>query len=80
MTGDPASNELSPFNIIFSCVICQRTIGDVYPGATGSSQSESENAIPTCKLWLTECTHLTCSEHLPGGGRFEMSFLVTILT
>ena len=28
----------------------------------------SDNNIVT-KLWLTECAHLTCANHLEGGGR-----------
>src|ERR1700753_1177589 len=64
------SRELvSPFNIIFSCVICQRTIADVYPNATLSSDQEEGRLDVPCKMWITECTHLTCSEHLDGGGR-----------
>jgi hypothetical protein len=68
------STELiSPFNIIFSCIICQKTIGDIYPDCTAedgppSHSFEHDGFTRPCKFWLTECTHLTCSEHLPDGG------------
>lgn len=71
---------ISPFNIIFSCVICQKTIGDIYPEGTvddGPSHHSLDNGGFTrpCKFWLTECTHLTCSEHLPDGGKWQMAYL-----
>ncbi|KAF2672807.1 hypothetical protein BT63DRAFT_137155 [Microthyrium microscopicum] len=59
---------ISPYNIIFSCDICQRTVSDIYPDATLCESSGDGRLESPCKLWVTECTHLTCSEHLEGGG------------
>jgi len=66
---EPISQDklVSPFNIIFSCVICQRTISDVYANSK-SAVYDSRVLEVGCKMWMTECTHLTCSEHLENGG------------
>ncbi|KAF1987990.1 hypothetical protein K402DRAFT_329501, partial [Aulographum hederae CBS 113979] len=62
---------MRPDEIIFSCSVCQATISDLYrrPKSRylfndGISNVES----PVTKLWLLECAHLTCGEHLEGGG------------
>jgi len=60
---------ISPFNIIFSCVICQKTIADVYPARTVVPDHEIGSLENACKMWITGCCHLTCSEHLEGGGK-----------
>ena len=57
-----------PFNIIFSCAICQATIPDIYPDGVPPSLYGDTALERTCKLWVTECCHVTCSEHLEGGG------------
>ncbi|KAF2840657.1 hypothetical protein M501DRAFT_1001657 [Patellaria atrata CBS 101060] len=58
----------SPFEIIMSCSICQKLISDIYRHPeTNSLRDGTDNLIIT-KLWLTECAHLTCSQHLEGGG------------
>lgn len=67
---DPAAN-VYPLDIIFSCTICQETIADVY--ANGSPDLNYKAALLEypCKLWITECGHVTCSHHFEGGGEMR---------
>jgi hypothetical protein len=72
VTMDQSINHhelISPFNMIFSCVICQRTIADVYPVKRSKPHHETGSLETPCKMWLTNCSHLTCSDHLEGGGK-----------
>ncbi|KAF2424840.1 hypothetical protein EJ08DRAFT_410775 [Tothia fuscella] len=70
-----ASSEslLSPHDVIFSCSICQATITEIYAkpegdqGFNSHSDGTDQERVVT-KLWLTECSHLTCTAHLEGGG------------
>jgi hypothetical protein len=62
----------SPSEVIFSCSICQATITEIYQnvdselGLNTSGHSDQERAVT--KLWLTECSHLSCGDHFEGGG------------
>lgn len=62
---------IAPYEIVFSCSLCQKTITDLY---TKSHSNKSPNDVPdsleteTTKLWMTECGHVTCGEHFEGGG------------
>ncbi|KAL9075616.1 MAG: hypothetical protein Q9157_003946 [Trypethelium eluteriae] len=72
MSGN-SSNEIiiAPLELILSCSICQATINDVYssrPSNHGLNDGRQSHDTTTTKLWLTECAHLTCGEHLEGGG------------
>jgi hypothetical protein len=71
-TSASSESIASPHEIIFSCSICQATITDVYRAFEGdlgfnAGDGGDQERVVT-KLWLTECSHLTCGEHLGGGG------------
>jgi hypothetical protein len=72
---DP-NDLVSPFNIIFSCVICQKTIGDLYPKASGHDDIHETHEIGEshCKLWLAKCAHLLCTDHLKDTCRLYMLY------
>lgn len=59
--------------LIFSCSICSATVSDVYK--TGESNkgfhsgSGDDDGLVT-KMWIADCSHVTCSKHLEGGGRW----------
>lgn len=58
-------------DIIFSCGLCYKTVADVYKNREsnkGLSDGRGPNERDVTKLWLTQCAHLTCSEHLEGKG------------
>ncbi|KAI9787783.1 MAG: hypothetical protein M1835_002644 [Candelina submexicana] len=63
--------DLTPLDVIFSCAVCQATVKGIYADAQDNSglriDPDSEKGV-VVKLWLTECGHLTCGEHLEGGG------------
>jgi hypothetical protein len=62
---------LPPYEIVFSCSICQKTITDLYPHAEsdkGLNDGFDDTERAATKLWMTECAHITCGEHLEGGG------------
>lgn len=63
--------ELSLQEIVFSCGICQATVSEVYATKESNqgfhSGSGDEDGIVT-KLWIAECSHITCGKHLEGGG------------
>ncbi|KAL2352779.1 hypothetical protein BJ546DRAFT_1097216 [Cryomyces antarcticus] len=61
----------SPYEIIFSCSVCQDTIVDIYKNAESSNtihDGRNSDEREVTKLWLTDCVHLTCGKHLEGGG------------
>lgn len=61
-----------PVEVIYSCSICQKTIHELYKHIESDQGFRADNdhytSEPVTKLWMTECAHLTCSEHLQGGG------------
>ncbi|OCL11823.1 hypothetical protein AOQ84DRAFT_228711 [Glonium stellatum] len=68
---EQSASGLSPYEIIFSCSVCQATISEIYSeseSARGIRDGRSPDDRVVTKLWLTECAHLTCVEHLEGGG------------
>lgn len=71
------TNDLPiPIEVIFSCSVCQATISDIYrePVSDKGLRDDADaaaDAAPVTKLWLLECCHLTCSEHLEGGGKSD---------
>jgi hypothetical protein len=72
-----ADSPLAPHDVIFSCSICQATISEIYATLQGdqgfkSNSDGSEKEHVVTKLWLTECSHLTCSLHLEGGGEDDV--------
>lgn len=63
---------LSLPEIVFSCGICQATIRDVYATKESNygfhSKPGGADGIVT-KLFISECSHVTCSKHLENGGK-----------
>jgi hypothetical protein len=72
----PAQQHYATYHdIIFACTICQATLDQIYehPESTkGLRDGRSPVDRPVCKLWLTECGHLTCGKHLEGGGTYHL--------
>ncbi|KAF2809433.1 uncharacterized protein BDZ99DRAFT_571256 [Mytilinidion resinicola] len=70
-TPSPQRQVASEHDVIFACSICQATLSEIYEkpeSARGLRDGHSPVDRVVTKLWLTECAHLTCSKHLPGGG------------
>lgn len=67
------SFQLSPADIVLSCTICQETLSTIYAHSDRNDGLHKDGEAPNdgkiTKLWLTECAHLTCGKHLPGGGQ-----------
>lgn len=69
-----STDEVGLEELIFSCSICQATISDVYAhpegnkGFRSASGEQQEDGIVT-RMWIAECSHITCSKHLEGGGK-----------
>jgi len=57
--------------LIFSCGICQATVSEVYATPESNkgfhSGSGDDDGIVT-RLWIAECSHVSCGKHLAGGG------------
>lgn len=72
-SSDPASvnSELPVEEIIFSCDICQKTVSELYANKESNqgfhSGSGDDDGIVT-KMWIANCSHITCATHLQGGG------------
>jgi hypothetical protein len=70
-----------PLELIFSCGICQATLSEVYATkednqgfnhGSGGSDEDGENVAPhgyVTKMYVAQCSHITCIKHLPGGGK-----------
>ncbi|QDS76470.1 hypothetical protein FKW77_004949 [Venturia effusa] len=62
---------IAPYEIVFSCSLCQKTITDLYTKPRSdkglSTGSDGPETVAT-KLWITDCGHVICGEHLEGGG------------
>jgi len=71
-----------PVEIIYSCSVCHKTISEIYKEIQNDQGFRDENDTndgqPITKLWMTECAHLTCSEHLEGGGGMKWNFFSTL--
>ncbi|KAF2490818.1 hypothetical protein BU16DRAFT_621520 [Lophium mytilinum] len=70
-TPSPQRQVASELDVIFACSICQATLSEIYEkpeSAHGLRDGHSPVDRLVTKLWLTDCAHLTCSKHLPGGG------------
>jgi hypothetical protein len=67
-----ATSLLSATDIVLSCSICQAPLSSIYNDDdqnNGLRKGDGPYNGRVTKLWLTECTHLTCAKHLEGGGR-----------
>ncbi|KAH6639805.1 hypothetical protein C7974DRAFT_139167, partial [Boeremia exigua] len=62
----------SALNFIYSCSICGVTFADRYEGHNETVQGLSDGINPkdrlVTKLFLSDCCHVFCGEHLEGGG------------
>lgn len=82
MSADaPSVTLLEPYDIIFSCSVCFRTVSDAYNAAakttealTGTSTVAGHGPI---RLWLTDCGHVSCATHLEGGGEVDPAALLS---
>jgi len=67
-----SENDLPLQEIVFSCGVCQATSSEIYATKESNhgfhSGSGDDEGIVT-KMWIAECSHITCGKHLPGGGR-----------
>ncbi|KAF2479988.1 hypothetical protein BDY17DRAFT_29835 [Neohortaea acidophila] len=73
MASSPSRTSDDDFPIeelVFSCTVCQATISEVYATTESNkgfhSGSGDEDGIVT-KLWIAECSHITCAKHLEDG-------------
>lgn len=72
ISQESMSFQFSPADIVLSCTICQDTFSTIYADGAQDNGLRRDDEVPhnnrITKLWLTECAHLTCGRHLPGGG------------
>lgn len=70
-SSDPEDDKFPIEEIVFSCSVCQATVSDVYAIVESNhgfhSGSGHEDGIVT-KMWIGECSHITCARHLANGG------------
>jgi len=71
-TSDASSAQsLTLPELIFSCGICQATVSEVYATPESNkgfhSGSGDDDGVVT-RLWIAECSHVSCGKHLAGGG------------
>ncbi|KAF1926138.1 uncharacterized protein M421DRAFT_225688 [Didymella exigua CBS 183.55] len=64
--------ESDPRNFIYACSICCATFADTYDGHNETVQGLSDGINPkdrvVTKLYLSNCCHVFCGEHIEGGG------------
>jgi len=70
---------LSPYEVIFSCSICQATVRDLECGTARSELNDGRTNGSAPRLWLTECGHISCSEHFEDGGRSASRVVISVL-
>ncbi|KAF1358783.1 hypothetical protein EJ07DRAFT_166647 [Lizonia empirigonia] len=74
MSGASAPQGLadSPLNFIYACSVCCTTFADAYEGHNETVHGLSDGINPkgrlVSKLYLGNCCHVFCGEHLEGGG------------
>ncbi|KAK5138392.1 hypothetical protein LTR08_003453 [Meristemomyces frigidus] len=65
-----SGDDLPLEEIVFSCGICQATVSEVYASKDSNhgfhSGSGDDDGVVT-KLWIADCSHITCGKHLEGG-------------
>lgn len=57
--------------LVFSCSVCAATLSDVYrttESNKGFHSGSGDDDERVTKMWIAECSHVTCSKHLEGGG------------
>ncbi|KAI6829357.1 hypothetical protein KC332_g6892 [Hortaea werneckii] len=74
ITSDVSEGEVSLPEIVFSCGSCQATPSELYAKRESNrgfhSGSGDEDGI-VVKLWIADCSHITCNKHLPGAVPFH---------
>ena len=69
--------EIPLQEILFSCGICQLTPSELYATKESNrgfySGSGDDDGV-VVKLWIAECSHVTCGKHLAGGGKYVECF------
>ena len=64
--------SINQHDMVFSCCVCHKTLSEIYDDGDHQSGMHHEPNQPTgriVKLYLTECTHVVCAQHLEGGGQ-----------
>lgn len=78
-----ASDDVPVEEIVFSCAICQATLSEVYATTEYNkgfhSGSGDDDGIVT-KMWITECSHVTCAKHLENGGVYRCQLILPLGT
>lgn len=70
-TSDSSAQGLTLPELIFSCGICQATVSEVYAtpeSNKGFHSGSGDNDGIVTRLWIAECSHVSCGKHLAGGG------------
>lgn len=71
-----SARNLNLLEVIFSCGICQASVSEVYATPESNkgfhSGSGDDDGIVT-RLWIAECSHVSCGKHLAGGGGLRES-------
>lgn len=71
-SSKPDDDEFPIEEIVFSCSVCQATVSEVYATVESNhgfhSGSGDGDGIVT-KMWIGECSHITCGKHLENGGK-----------
>ncbi|CAO2658497.1 Nn.00g062200.m01.CDS01 [Neocucurbitaria sp. VM-36] len=74
MEHEPAKPppEVAPLNFIYACQLCCASFADVYESHHETVQGFSDGINPKerliTRIFLSNCCHVFCSEHLEGGG------------
>ena len=72
-SSGPNDDSFPVEEIVFSCSMCQATSSEVYATVESNhgfhSGSGDEDGIVT-KMWIGECSHVTCAKHLEDGGTY----------
>ncbi|KAH7371507.1 hypothetical protein BKA66DRAFT_572747 [Pyrenochaeta sp. MPI-SDFR-AT-0127] len=67
--------DVAPLNFIYACCICCASFADVYEGCNetvcGLSDGINTKERLVSKMFLANCCHVFCAEHLEGGGEFR---------
>lgn len=71
----PSEQGVTPLNFIYACCICCASFADVYKGRNETVCGLSDGINPkerlVTRLFLANCCHVFCAEHLEGGGKFR---------
>jgi hypothetical protein len=69
----PMEQNVTALNFIYACSICCTSFADVYEGKNETVRGLSDGINPkeriVTRLFLSNCCHVFCSNHLEGGGK-----------